>query len=87
MLVPALYPDVAAIHVHEADVYGNARFQGITIADLDMARAAKRLIITAERIVSSDQIRSAPEKTLIPFFQVDAVCEVPYGSYPGNMLG
>lgn len=85
MLVPALYPDVAAIHVHEADIYGNARFRGISIADLDMARAAKRLIITTERIVSSDQIRSAPEKTLIPFFLVDAVCEVPYGSYPGNM--
>jgi glutaconate CoA-transferase subunit A len=85
MIVPALYPDVAAIHVHEADVFGNCRIRGITIADLDLARAAKRLIITAERIISSDQIRSEPIRTVIPFYLVDAVCEVPYGSYPGNM--
>src|SRR4030066_1736918 len=51
MAVPALYPDVAAIHVHEADVYGNCRIRGITISDIDLSRATKRLIITAERIV------------------------------------
>lgn len=85
MIVPALYPDVAAIHVHEADIFGNCRIMGITIADLDLARAAKRLIITTERIISSDKIRSEPIRTLIPFYLVDAVCEVPYGSYPGNM--
>lgn len=85
MLVPALYPDVAAIHVHEADVYGNCRIRGITVSDLDVARAAKRLIVTAERIVPSEEIRSDPVRTLIPYYLVDAVCEVPYGSYPGNM--
>jgi glutaconate CoA-transferase, subunit A len=85
MLVPALYPDVAAIHVHEADVYGNCRIRGITVSDLDVARAARRLIVTAERIVSSEEIRSDPVRTVIPFYLVDAVCEVPYGSYPGNM--
>jgi glutaconate CoA-transferase subunit A len=84
-LVPALYPDVAAIHVHEADRYGNCRIRGTTVADLDLARAAKRLIITCERLLPSDDIRQDPSRTVIPFFCVDAVCEVPYGSYPGNM--
>jgi glutaconate CoA-transferase subunit A len=83
--LPALYPDVAAIHVHEADRYGNCRVRGPTVADLDLARAAKRLIITCERLVPADDIRSDPSRTVIPFFCVDAVCEVPYGSYPGNM--
>ena len=32
-----------------------------------------------------DDIRSDPTRTVVPFFCVDAVCEVPYGSYPGNM--
>ena len=32
-----------------------------------------------------DRIRSDPTRTVIPFYLVDAVCEVPYGSYPGNM--
>ena len=83
--LPALYPDVAAIHVHEADRYGNCRIRGTTVADLDLARAAKRLIITCERLIPHDEIRRDPHRTAIPFFCVDAVCEVPYGSYPGNM--
>jgi glutaconate CoA-transferase subunit A len=31
--VPAVWPDVAAIHVHEADPYGNAVIRGISVAD------------------------------------------------------
>jgi glutaconate CoA-transferase subunit A len=82
---PALYPDVAAIHVHEADVYGNCRLKGISIADLELARASKRVIITCERLITNDEIRRDPTSTVIPFYLVDAVIEVPYGSYPGNM--
>ncbi len=85
LAVPALYPDVAAIHVHEADRHGNCRIRGTTVADLDLARAAKRLIITCERLIPEDEIRRDPSQTVIPFLCVDAVCEVPYGSYPGNM--
>jgi glutaconate CoA-transferase subunit A len=85
--VPALYPDVAVIHVHEADRYGNARFSGVSVADFDLARAAKRVIITCERLVPHNDMRRTPHTTQIPFFCVDAVCEVPYGSYPGNMPG
>lgn len=85
--VPALYPDVAAIHVHEADRYGNCRFGGTSVADVDLARAARRLIITCERLVPHERMRRDAHQTLIPFFCVDAVCEVPFGSYPGNMPG
>jgi glutaconate CoA-transferase subunit A len=85
LALPALYPDVAAIHVHEADCHGNCRIRGTTVADFDLARAAKRLVITCERLIPSDEIRRDPSRTIIPFFCVDAVCEVPYGSYPGNM--
>jgi glutaconate CoA-transferase subunit A len=83
--LPALSPDVAAIHVHEADRFGNCRIRGTTVADVELARAAKRVIITCERLIPADEIRRDPSRTLIPFFCVDAVCEVPYGSYPGNM--
>jgi glutaconate CoA-transferase subunit A len=85
--LPALYPDVGIIHVHEADRFGNCRIRGTTVADADVARAAKRLIITCERVISDDEIRQEPSRTLIPFYCVDAVCEVPYGSYPANMPG
>jgi glutaconate CoA-transferase subunit A len=83
--VPALWPDVAAIHVHMADMYGNSVIKGISIADHELARAARRLIITTERIVDDAVIREDPTATSIPFYMVDAVVEVPNGSYPGNM--
>ncbi|PKL38224.1 MAG: CoA transferase subunit A [Spirochaetae bacterium HGW-Spirochaetae-1] len=82
---PALYPDLAAIHVHECDIYGNARIYGASVSDQDLAKAAKRVVLTTERIVPNEEIRRAPHLTFIPFWCVDAVVEVPYGSYPGNM--
>jgi glutaconate CoA-transferase subunit A len=83
--LPAIWPDVAVIHVHEADMFGNCRIRGITVADLELARAAKRVIITAERLIDNQAIRLDPSRTQIPFFLVDAVVDAPFGSYPGNM--
>jgi len=83
--VPALYPDVAAIHVHCSDIYGNCQIQGIAVSDLDLARATKNLIITTEKIIHNDEIRQSPHSTVIPYYLVDAVIEVPYGAYPSNM--
>lgn len=85
LAVPALYPDVGIIHVHQADIYGNAQIDGTTIVDLDLAKASKRLIVTTERLVKTEEFRRDPRKTSIPYWQVDAVCHVPFGSYPGNM--
>ncbi|TPM27858.1 CoA transferase subunit A [Mesorhizobium sp. B2-2-2] len=87
LLVPALNPDVALIHVQRCDAYGNAQIDGLQFMDLDLAMAANRVILTTERIVSNDQIRRAPDQTKIPFFCVDAVVEVPYGSAPHECFG
>ncbi|MDA3808831.1 MAG: hypothetical protein PF518_00740 [Spirochaetaceae bacterium] len=87
LALPALHPDVAVIHVHRADVYGNCQIDGIIVADDDIAKAAKHVIITTEKIIDNEEIRNDPQKTIIPFWLVDAVIEVPFGSYPGNMPG
>ncbi|MDX9999661.1 MAG: CoA-transferase [Polyangia bacterium] len=87
VLLPALYPDLAFIHVHEADIYGNCRIRGIKVADEDLARASRKVIVTCERLISNEEIRNQPGLTNIPYYCVDAVVEVPYGSYPGNMPG
>ena len=68
MLLPALNPDVALIHVQRCDAYGNAQLDGLQFMDIDMAMAANRVILTTERIVSNDQIRRTPDQTRIPFF-------------------
>jgi acyl CoA:acetate/3-ketoacid CoA transferase alpha subunit len=84
-LLPALILDVGLIHVHRADRYGNAQVDGITGFCTEMARASKRLIISAERLVPTDEIREHPDRTIIPYYLVDAVVEAPFGSHPGEM--
>lgn len=84
-LLPACYPDIVFIHVHRCDVYGNCQIDGITIEDVDLSRAARKLVVTTEKIIDNSEIRREPWRTSIPYYYVDAVCEVPYGSHPGNM--
>ncbi len=86
-LIPAAYPDAAFIHVHRCDIYGNAQIDGIIIEDFELSRCARRLIISTEQIIDNEIIRKEPWKTSIPFFVVDAVVEVPYGSHPAEMPG
>ena len=87
LLVPALNPDVAIIHVPRCDAYGNAQMDGLQFMDIDLAMAADRVILTTERIVSNNQIRRAPDQTKIPFFAVEAVVEVPFGCAPHECSG
>ena len=87
LLVPALNPDVAIIHVPRCDAYGNAQMDGLQFMDIDLAMAANRVILTTERIVSNNQIRRAPDQTKIPFFAVEAVVEVPFGCAPHECSG
>jgi acyl CoA:acetate/3-ketoacid CoA transferase alpha subunit len=87
LLAPALNPDVAIIHVHQADEYGNARVFGTGIAHQECALASKRVIVSAEEIVSTDEIRRDPGRTSIPHFAVDAVVHAPFGAYPGTVQG
>ncbi|HUY00133.1 MAG TPA: CoA-transferase [Candidatus Deferrimicrobium sp.] len=84
-LVPALFPDVTIVHVHRCDIYGNAQIDGAVVKDDLSARAAKRVIMTTEEIIDTEQIREQPWNTIIPYYNVDAVIEVPWGSHPGNM--
>ncbi len=86
-LMPALNPDVAIIHVQEADIYGNARVYGPTVATLETAMASKKVIISAERIVETIEFRKEPNMTIIPYYLVDAVVHAPFGAYPGGTQG
>lgn len=84
-LVPAANPDVAIVHVNRADKLGNSQNLGFASNADNIARSAKRTIITCEEIVSTDEIRKIPVLTNIPQYVVDAVVEVPYCSHPWNM--
>jgi glutaconate CoA-transferase subunit A len=87
IVVPALNPDVAIVHVQRADSEGNAHIWGILGEQREAAFAAKHVILTAEEIVDESLIRSDPNRTLIPAMVVDAVCHVPYCAHPSYTQG
>jgi glutaconate CoA-transferase subunit A len=86
-LVPALNPDVGLVHVHQADVYGNARCFGPGVQPLETAMASRKVIISTDEIIDHDDIRKDPGRTTIPYYLVDAVVYAPYGAYPGGLPG
>ena len=87
IVVPALNPDVAIVHVQRADANGNAHLWGIIGEQKEAAFAAKKVILTAEEIVDESVIRSDPNRTMIPGIVVSAVCHVPYACHPSYAQG
>jgi glutaconate CoA-transferase, subunit A len=85
--VRALRPDVAVIHVQRSDLRGNAHIWGSLGVAADGARAARKVILTAEEIVEPAVIASDPNRTLIPGFLVSAVVHEPRGAHPSPVQG
>ncbi len=86
-LVPACYPDVGLIHVTAADMYGNCRVFGPLCTCPEIAAASTHCIVTAEKIISNENIRTYANLTEIPYTMVDAITEQPFGAYPGASYG
>jgi glutaconate CoA-transferase, subunit A len=82
VLMRALTPDVSLIHVHQADPLGNAVIEGVTSHEVDMVRASRATIISAEEIVPPGSLGERPERVTISEAYVSAVVHQPYGAYP-----
>lgn len=82
VVLPACTPDVAVIFATRADETGNAQIEGTAFADEYIAKASRRILVVAEEIVSTDDIRSRPQETVIPSYRVDAVVHEPWGAHP-----
>lgn len=85
--VKAIVPDVAIVHVQRADAEGNAHCWGNFGVMLEGVRAARRVIVVAEKIVEPEVISSDPNRTVIPGFLVTAVVECPWGAHPSPVQG
>jgi glutaconate CoA-transferase subunit A len=83
--VPALRPDVAIIHAQEADRSGNVQLWGIPGVQKEAVLAARRALVTVERVV--DRLEQRPGGVVIPSWVVDAVAETPGGSRPSYAHG
>jgi len=87
VVVPALNPDVAIVHVQRADMHGNAQFYGSLGTLKWSALAAKKVIVSCEELVDHEKIKRTPFLTIIPGFRVNAVCEEPLGAHPSPLAG
>jgi glutaconate CoA-transferase, subunit A len=83
--VPALRPDVAIVHAQEADRRGNVQLWGIPGVQKEAVLAARRSLVTVERIV--DALEARPGGVVIPGWVIDAVAEAAGGSHPSYSLG
>jgi len=85
-LMKALRPDIALVHGAAADRCGNTIITYPLAADVFGAWAAKQgVVVSAEKIVSTEYIRNHSHLVRIPSYMVKAVCEVPYGAHPAGM--
>lgn len=87
LLVPALQPDVAIVHVQRADAAGRAHVWGGLGVSEEAALAAHGVIYTAEEIVPSDVILSDPNRVLAPAAKTLAVVHAPGGAHPSPVQG
>lgn len=87
LLVPALAPDVAILHVQRADEEGHAHVWGTLGVTRPAALAAKRVILVAEEIRPRARILSDPGLVLAPALKVAAVVHEPWGAFPSPVQG
>jgi glutaconate CoA-transferase subunit A len=83
--VPALNPDVSIVHAQEADRDGNIQLWGIPGVQKEAVFAARRSLVTVERIVEELEPRAGG--VLIPNWVIDVVAMAPGGSRPSYSLG
>jgi glutaconate CoA-transferase subunit A len=82
MALPKIDLDVAILHVPYADQYGNGNIAGAVWMDDDMAKTAKKTIITCEKLVDLEDIIHSPGKAQLPMQTTSAVAKIPFGAHP-----
>ena len=87
VLIPALTPDVAILHVQRADREGHAHCWGTLGITRQAALAAKLVIFVAEEIRPREILLSDPGLVLAPTLKVAAVVHEPFGAYPSPVQG
>jgi glutaconate CoA-transferase subunit A len=85
--VPAIHLDVVLLHAQQADVSGNVQYFGPVFFDVLMAQAARKVIVSVDRIVPTAVIRRDNHLTKLPSAFVHSVVEAPFGAHPTSSGG
>lgn len=83
-VIPPIRPDFAVIHANEVNELGDARVYGTFNWDRIMTRAARKVLVVAEKLESVEFFQQQPELTLVPGFMVQGAAIVPHGAWPGS---
>jgi len=82
----ALNPDIAFLHGHAADKFGNTILLPPRGEDIYGVLGSKKgAIVTVEKIVSTDFIRQNSHLVRLPGMFVKSVSEVPMGAHPSGL--
>jgi len=82
--VPVPKIDTAIIHVQKASPDGTCIIEGDEFHDVDIAVAARKVIVTCDELVSDEFIRRDPTLTRIFGECVSAVVHAPHGAWPSQ---
>lgn len=85
--VPAINPDLVLLHGQRGDEHGNVIHAGASFFDVLMAQAAKRVVVSVDRIVSHAEIRRDSRLVKLPSAFVHAIVEAPGGAHPTASAG
>lgn len=79
-LLPAMRPNVAILHAHKADEEGNIKILPPFFADVLIAEAAEKVIVSVEEIIPRHDMKKIG--STIPYYLVAAMVELPMGAHP-----
>lgn len=82
LLMPAANPDWALVYASQIGDEGTVRMFAQTYVDMEVIKAADKVIVIAEEIVPDSYLRDKPELNMVPGYSIDYVIEVPYGAHP-----
>ncbi|WP_158782379.1 CoA transferase subunit A [Pantoea sp. BAV 3049] len=89
--VPPAAPDVVVVHAPIGDEYGNVAIHARKMlpqsVDITLTRACDTVIVTVEKIVTSQELKKQPHLVEIPAFRTSHIVEAPFGAYPTAVPG
>jgi glutaconate CoA-transferase subunit A len=80
LAIPAINIDISFLHAATSDIYGNVQYIGHAYGDRAIYAASDLTIVQVEKIVSNEEIRKDPLRTVVA--GADGIIRAPFGSHP-----
>ena len=85
-VIPALRLDTVVLHAPRADTLGNVEIYGARALDWPMVGAARKVLVTVEKIVPAGTLQRGGRSSILTRNRVSAIAELPGGAWPTSCL-